>query len=134
MAGNNKLARATRASAVGARLRFDLETAVEPRDEKLSNDLFRARRAHQEHNDRTRWHFASTFAPRGVTSTADQRPSGLTVAAAPATLNSPTHFGRVANQKCPLARMTPGSGVSTNSANRSGSSGRRARHTKLVTP
>ncbi len=56
---------------------IDLETAVEPRDEKLSNDLFRARRAHQEHNDRTRWHFASTFAPRGVTSTADQRPSGL---------------------------------------------------------
>lgn len=56
---------------------IDLESAIEPRDEKLSNDLFRARRAHQEHNDRTRWHFASTFAPRGVTSTADQRPSGL---------------------------------------------------------
>ena len=33
-------------------------------------DVFRARRAHQEHSDRTRWHFASTFAPRGVTSTA----------------------------------------------------------------
>lgn len=56
---------------------IDLESAIEPRDEKLGNDLFRARRAHQVHNDRTRWHFASTFAPRGVTSTADQRPSGL---------------------------------------------------------
>lgn len=56
---------------------IDLQSAIEPRDDNLSNDLFRARRAHQEHNDRTRWHFASTFAPRGVTSTADQRPSGL---------------------------------------------------------
>ena len=56
---------------------IDLQNQVEPRDARLEEDLFRARRAEQSHTQYTRWHYTGIYAPRGVTSTAERRPSGL---------------------------------------------------------
>ena len=58
---------------------------------------------------------------------AHHRPNGLTVDSAPARLNSATQSGRVAIQKCPLARITPGRSPFNTSCTRTGSNGARAR-------
>jgi len=58
---------------------------------------------------------------------AHQMPSGLTVESAPASENSATQSGHVASQKCPLARITPGSGPFSTACTAAGSKDRRAR-------